>query len=74
MQCYSVSLPCKKYYSCFASSSLEKLNNILCKELLDEKISMVHTKPTQIQALEAFPKPDGAACHLLTVAEEKISQ
>ena len=55
---------CKNYNSCFSSSNAEKLSNVLINELQAEKISIVTSKPAQIHALGAIPKPDGSIRHI----------
>ena len=55
---------CKNYNSCFSQSNATKINAILTKELEADKISIVTTKPTQIHALGAIPKPDTSVRHI----------
>ena len=55
---------CKNYNSCYSSSNMVKMENILLKELNSDKISISAIKPDQIHALGAIPKPDGSIRHI----------
>ena len=62
---------CKNYNSCFESSNLVKMKDIFSKELEEGKISLALTKPSQIHALGAIPKPGGAVHHITDCSRPK---
>ena len=55
---------CKNYNSCFSENNYEKMNQIMHSELSAGKISIANTKPLQIHALGAIPKPNGSVRHI----------
>ena len=55
---------CKNYNSCFTDDNLSKMNDVLLSELAAEKISYADSKPLQIHALGAVPKPNGSVRHI----------
>ena len=55
---------CKNYSSCFDPIYKEKMNYVLLNELGASKVSISDAKPTQIHALGAIPKPNGAVRHI----------
>ena len=55
---------CKNYSSCFDPFYNESMNDILLNELAAGKVSVANTKPSQIHALGAIPKPNGSVRHI----------
>ena len=55
---------CENYKSCYADYNYNKMNNVLLSELSSGKISYAKSKPLQIHALGAVPKPNGSVRHI----------
>ena len=55
---------CRNYNSCFDGDNLQKMNSIMTAELASGKISVSESRPDQVHALGAVPKPNGSVRHI----------
>ena len=55
---------CRHYNSCFEEGVFQKMNNVMLAELNSGRISIAAAKPSQVHALGAILKPNGAVRHI----------